>query len=91
MTRLYILLPLVCATGATATYATVRQGAAPGLPAAVVAPGAATASSLGQSDQVGWVARYGFYNVRRGSWNLIPVRQGSRNLIPAGNAADEGC
>ncbi len=78
MTRLHILLTAACVTGAAAALApTSPERASPKLPAAGVAPVTTTAAAAnGQLDQVAWLARYGSYNVRQGSWNLFPNPNG---------------
>jgi hypothetical protein len=87
MTRLHLLLTVACVTGAAATVArTSPQRSSPTPPAAGVAPGTAKGVPVdGQAGQVGWLARYGTYNARQGSWSLLPVRQGSWSLLPNPN------
>lgn len=87
MTRLPLIAVALLA-GAAASVATPAAEPATGrVPAGAIAPAALGGAPAGiQAAQVGWLDRYGVYNVRQGSWMLIPARQGSRTLIPG-----DGC
>lgn len=72
MTRLHLLLGLACVTGAAATVASASPQRPPApLPAASVAPAASkVARPDGQDDQA-WLAGFGKYNLRKGSWSTL--------------------
>lgn len=76
MARHHLLLTLACVTGAAvAVSVATAEPATRTLPAAGVAPASAPATDE-QAAQVGWLDRYGVYNVRQGSWTLIPFGEG---------------
>lgn len=75
MTRFHLLLTLACVTGAAAALA--PKSAPPKLRAAGVVHAAATGvPTKEQPVNIGWLARYGSYNARQGSWSLLPNRNG---------------
>jgi hypothetical protein len=77
MTRLHLLLTLAGLTGAAATVApTSPQSSSPTLPAAGIAPSIATGVPANGQPDVAWLARYGAYNARQGSWNFMPNPHG---------------
>ena len=78
MTRLHLLLTMACVTGAAATVAlTSPERSSPNPPATGVAPGTANGVPvMGQADQAAWLARFGTYNVRQGSWSFLPNPRG---------------
>ncbi len=72
-------LPLVVAlvAGAATLAAPAAQRAPAKLPPAGVARAPVTPAPVtAQSAQVGWLDRYGSYNVRQGSWTFIPGPNG---------------
>ncbi len=75
MARHPLLITLACVAGAAATIAVAAAESTPqSLPAAVVAP--VTAAATDAAPEVGWLDRYGTYNVRQGTWILIPSGEG---------------
>jgi curli biogenesis system outer membrane secretion channel CsgG len=92
MTRLYLLLTVAGLTAAATTIAPAApKRAAQKTPTGVAAARAATAvPATDQPINIGWVARYGVYSARTGSWSLIPVGKSGGSLIPDGKSGD-GC
>ncbi len=81
MTRVHLLLTVACVTGAAAKFAPSSAPKAQAIsPAAAVPARAVTAAPATAQPNVAWLARYGVYNAKQGSWTFIP----------AANAAD-GC
>jgi hypothetical protein len=78
MTRLHLLLTLACVAGAAATVAaTSASRSSPTPPAAAIAPGKANGVPVkARADQVAWLAGFGTYNARQGTWNLAPNPRG---------------
>ena len=73
MTRLHLLLTIGCVTGAAATVGPASpKRPSPPPPAQAVWRGTAKSAPLNQSDNIAWLARFGTYNVRQGSWTFIP-------------------
>jgi hypothetical protein len=78
MTRLHLLLTVACLTGTAATVAATLPGrSSPTPPAAGVPSGTVKGvPDKGQADQVAWLAGFGTYNTRTGTWNFIPNPRG---------------
>jgi len=78
MARLHLLFTMAGVTAAVAAVArTSPERASPTLRAASVAPGTARGVPVGgEADQIAWLAGFGTYNVRRGTWNFVPNPRG---------------
>jgi hypothetical protein len=77
MTRLHLILTIACVTGAAATVApTSPERRSLTAPAGPVAPGMAKHATAHGPADIAWLARYGTYNVRRGTWNFLPSPDG---------------
>jgi hypothetical protein len=78
MTRLHLLIAMACVTVAAATNAPASPGRSSPTPAdAGAATGRAKGVSVrGPADQVAWLAGFGTYNARQGTWNFVPNPRG---------------
>ncbi|MFI5210012.1 MAG: hypothetical protein ACHQ2E_06170 [Gemmatimonadales bacterium] len=73
MTRVHFLLSIACATGAAATIAPTSHGRTAPAPSAA---GTATVTAKGvpargPGEEVAWLAGFGTYNGRKGTWNFV--------------------
>lgn len=74
--RLLFAVAVMAGTAATMALAAPPHQSSPARPAPMAAATARNPSVDGQQVQVGWLAAYGRYNVRHGSWSLLPTREG---------------
>ena len=72
MTRLHLVLTMACVTGAAATTsATFREHRSAPSPVADVAPNPRTYLPAHSQADVAWLAKYGTYDVRQGTWRFL--------------------
>jgi hypothetical protein len=77
MTRLHLLLTIGCVTAAAATVDPASpKRPSPTPPSQAVSRDTAKSAPVNQSANTAWVASFGTYNVRQGSWNFIPNPNG---------------
>ncbi len=87
MTRLPLIAVALLAGAAASAATPPAEHTTQRVPDGAAAPAATSGAPVGnQAAQVGWLDRYGVYNVRQGSWMFIPRRQASWTLIPG-----DGC
>jgi hypothetical protein len=78
MTRLHLLLTVASLAATAATVAVTSPGRPTPTPqaAGVTSVTARRAPEQGPADQVAWLAGFGTYNARTGSWNFVPNPRG---------------
>jgi hypothetical protein len=77
MTRLQLLLSIACVTGAAATVAPrAPKRPSPTPPAQSAVFGTARSAPADRRPNIDWVARFGIYDVRQGSWSFFPNPKG---------------